>query len=218
MVLRFYLVRLNEYYRKNGLIDTLKRVGEKLKNSVYGNYEYVFCCDLDKLNPKEHELPPNFSVVLRQSRDDITVTEESALCNYMNREILDYQLKRRLSRGAILWLIKIEGVVAGFMWSIRKKPLSPYYLPLASRDVFLFDGAVFPAYRGRGVYKWFSLAIWCELKKMGYIRVIFDAYAWNKSVLSAFRKIPVEKLGRARRIKLGKQNIVLWIPDEENAS
>ena len=155
-------------------------------------------------------MPEDFEVVAIEKEDKILEIDFMRLMDYIGREQTKFQFKERFSRWAILWLVKHKSNVAGFIWCSKKSPIEPYYFPLGENDALLFDGAVLPEYRGRNIYPIFLTKVFYELKKRGVVRVIIDAYKWNKPALRSLEKIPAKRLCAGNKIHLFGRTIVLW--------
>jgi len=208
--LRFFFDRLHRYYGKHGFYKSLKRFCQKAYFAIFKSSAYIYYCDLSDLDPSDYRLPDNYQFEVRESADQILGVEMDSLAGYIGRDILMHQLKERFSRSALLWLGKVEGKVAYFAWTIRQKPLKPYYLPLGDLDALIFDGGVFHGYRGRNINPVFLTQLFCALKKRGLKRALVDVFEWNQSSIHSLTKTPVKLLGIARKVYLPGKNVILW--------
>jgi hypothetical protein len=197
--LRFEVYRLFRYYKNKGLTNTIHRMGQKLKQKIFQNAEIIFYSDLQKLDPEEVKLPEDFLVEAIESEKEIIDKDKKQLVDYVGREEIEYNIREGFSKSAILWLMKQNGNVIGFIWSIKDSSIKPYFFPLGENDVMLSDGAVLPEYRGRNIFPRFLTKVFYELKKRNAVRVIFDANISNKSVLRSFEKIHGKKLCVVKR-------------------
>lgn len=208
--LKFLLSRLLRYYRNNGLLKTIKKAVQKFIQSVFLNTETLFYIDLSKLSLEKFRLPEGYAVESIQGREWLRDKDMKILSDYIGRDEMEYEVERRFSKNAILWLAKYNDHVTAFIWSIKHLPLEPYFFPIGENDVLLFDGAVMPEYRGRNIYPMFLTKIFHVLKEKGMTRVFIDAYKWNKSALHSVTKTPARKLCDARKINCLGRTIVIW--------
>lgn len=210
MALKYLPFRLMRYYRKNGLYKTIQRVWEKVIQGLFLNAGTLFYLDLTKLTSEAFSLPDGFEVEVIEGSEGLNAKDIKKLNDYVGRDEMEYEIERRFSKNAILWLGKQHGDLTAYLWSIRHTPIEPYYMPLGKDDVLLFDGAVLPEYRGRNIYPAFLTQVFQELKKRDMMRVVFDAYKWNKSVLRSNEKTAATKLHDARKINCLGRTIVIW--------
>ncbi len=119
-------------------------------------------------------------------------------------------MKERFGKGASLWLIKSEGKLAGFAWTLRGGTMEPYFLPLGKDDPYIFDGFMLPQYRGRGFMPlWLNYALH-ELGAECSGRAFIEAAEWNWASLSTLKKTPFRRLGMARKLTIYGRTVVFW--------
>jgi len=211
MPLRFYLIRLTRYYNKYGLQGTLKRIKEKIALALFQRDDIVFYFDLIFFNSPVITKPDSYKIEAKSRVEEIDRSDMDSLNNHIGAEIISYQLNDRFSISAILWIIKVKDDLAGYVWSVASKSkLSPSYIPLCNRDVYLFDGGVMERHRGKNIYPVFISHVIFELKKLGFVRAFFVAHEWNKSVLRSFSKIQAQTLGVARKYSFGGREFITW--------
>jgi hypothetical protein len=111
-------------------------------------------------------------------------------------------------------LIKSQGKLAGFSWTLRGRTIAPFYLPMGEDDVQFFDWVVFPKFRGRAIH-WFLVAhILHKIKAEGVARAFGDAAEWNQASLSSYKMTPFHRLGCARKLTIFGRTIVCWAESE----
>jgi len=109
-----------------------------------------------------------------------------------------------------MWLIDIEGKLAGYGCTLRGCTVEPHYFRLGPDDVHLFDFQVFPQYRGRGLnpllvnYILRSVAFECRG------RAFIEAAEWNRAQLASLRRTPFRRFGAARKFTLLGSTVVCW--------
>lgn len=212
MPIDLFLKRLTQFYTKNGILKSGARISQKVYQAVFKSAAYIYYCDLTELGKDQIALPEGYQLVARNSMDQVSDGEIERLSEYLGRDITVHTMKHRFECSATLWLGKIDEIIYYFGWSIREKPLKPYYLPLGKWDALIFDGAVFPAQRGRNITPYFVTQTFHELKKEGCKRAFIDAFEWNRSSNRTIIKMPVRLLGIAKRIYIPGKNVVIWKP------
>jgi len=110
-------------------------------------------------------------------------------------------------------MIKVDGALAGYGWSLRGSTIEPHFIRIGQHDVHLFDYYVAPAYRGRGLNPALVNQILQILAEEHCGRAFIEVADWNYPQLSSIRKTPFRRLGHARKITIGRQAFVWWIAD-----
>jgi GNAT superfamily N-acetyltransferase len=207
---KFYYIRFIRYKNKYGIVNSFKRIGEKLYQSIFQRDDYVFYSDLALLKEQIINLPERISVEQIERREQINEIYFMSLSNHIGEEILSIQLKNRFSVSATLWIIKAGEDLAGYVWSIGKSKFGPYYMPIGENDVFIFDGAVLEKYRGKNIFPMLLSTVLFTLKEYGVNRAIVDAHEWNVSVHKSFFKVGAKILGIVRKYKIGNNAYLIW--------
>lgn len=213
MPIKFYYIRLIRYFKKYGLKQSIKRMKEKSYQYIFEKTDFVFYNDLTLLDIHDLQNLQNITIESITKEKEIKKEDLNSLIEHIGEEIILTQLKERFAKLAVLWMIKVDGKLAGYVWSIGKSTYKcpcPYYFPLCDNDVFLFDGSVLPQYRGRNLYPLLLKHVLYGVKKMGFIRAICDAHEWNVSVIKSFSKAGLKKLGTVRKYSLMGHEFVLW--------
>lgn len=208
MPLKFYYIRLIRYYKKYGFLQSFRRMIEKMNQT---RDEIVYYYDLILFN--EHNLQNSQNITIESKTDEKQIGKDELNCliEHIGKEIILTQLKERFAKGAVLWIIKFNGNLSGYVWSIGKSStLNPYYFPLCDNDVFLFDGSVLPPYRGKNIYPQLLKNALYGVKQMGFSRAICDAYVWNIAVQKSFSKVGLKKFGIVRKYRLFGHDFILW--------
>lgn len=172
--------------------------------------EIVYYYDLTLLNENDLRNPQDIKIESKTDEKQIEKDDLNSLIEHIGELIILTQLKERFTKKAVLWVIKSDGNLAGYVWSIGQSTFDPYYLPLCDNDVFLFDGSVLPQYRGRNIYPQLLKNVLYGVKRMGFSRAICDAYVWNISVQKSFLKVGLKKLGVVRKYRFWGRNFILW--------
>ncbi|MDE3178549.1 MAG: hypothetical protein KGM47_02730, partial [Acidobacteriota bacterium] len=108
------LARFAEYYRRHGLLATLRRLGLAAKRAFFSSRSVLFYCDLSTLRAGPAKLPDFLKVERKRSEAEISPEDLTAITSFWNPKLARHNLKERFAKGASLWLIKFNGDLAGF--------------------------------------------------------------------------------------------------------
>jgi RimJ/RimL family protein N-acetyltransferase len=206
---RNILTRFQTYYQKHGLAGTLRRICE-YPHRVLKGQEILFFAEMNELSDAVLNLPDNITIEFRRSYDDAVQPDTQKMVHYWNEQHLIDRIKERFEKGAVLWIIKLKGRISGFVWSIRGKMVSPYYLPLTPHDAVLFDSVIFNEFRGRGLYPLLMNYVFWQLKVEGVHRTFGHSYAWNTVSIHGIEKTYFRRLGQVRRFNIFGKNVVIF--------
>jgi ribosomal protein S18 acetylase RimI-like enzyme len=207
--------RITDYFKRNGVWATVRRVGLATRRSLFSSRMILFYFDLSTPGAPTADLPSSVKVERHTNQSDLSLGDLQEITSFWNPELAHRRVQERFELGASLWLIKFEYKLAGFGWTLLGHTVEPHYLRLGPDDVHLFDFHVFPRYRGRGVnpllvgYILHSLAAECRG------RAFIEAAEWNQSQLASLRKTPFRRLGSALKVAILRHTIVCW--DENKA-
>ena len=206
--------RLAVFYKRHGLGKTLQRTGLAAKRLVLSNRSVVFCCDLSRLASASAELPKTLKVERKRSEAEIDPRELQQIVEIWNAAVAQQRMKERFDQGACLWLIKFDGRLAGYGWTLQGRTIAPYYFPLAENDVQFFDFHVFQKFRGRAI-DWFLMTrALHELAADGAGRAFAEAGEWNQASLSSIAATPFRRMGMVRSVTVLGRTIVSWAGKE----
>jgi len=207
---RLRLIRFKHYYRRKGLINTIHRIFQKIKDLPFWKPEILFFVDLAKLENKERTIPNNFRIECLKSEDEIFREDLVVIFKNISEEIMRYFMEERFSQGAFLWLIKVDGAPAGYIWSIERRTIRPHYFPLTADDVHLFDNLIFEKFRGRSINSVLINYVLTELKRDGLVRAFIETNITNTSEIRSLSKAGFQKYGLSRKCHVGERNFVIW--------
>jgi hypothetical protein len=173
----------------------------------------LFYCDLSALKSPP-DLPGFLSVERHRNQTDLSPQDLQEITSFWNPDLAHRRIKERFELGASVWLIKVEGNLAGYGWTLQGRTVEPHYFPLGEDDVQFLDFHVFPKYRGRAL-DWFLMThILQTLAAEGRARAFGEAAEWNKASLSSFAMTPFRRLGWARKFTILRRTIVWWQRDQ----
>ncbi len=207
---RFLLTRLIRYYRRNGVTRTIWEVLKKIKKALFTKPEILYFVDLVTRQRKAHTLPDNFTIQCFRSEEEISSQDLNILFEHIGEKIVRYDVKERFGKGALLWLMKVDGTLAGYIWSISGRTIRPHYFPLTDKDVSLFDNYIFEECRGQGINPQLINYVLDELQSEGLIRVFIETNKTNSSEIRSLAKTDFKIFGVARKYHAGKRRFVIW--------
>jgi hypothetical protein len=209
--------RFTVFFKRNGLRATARRLGLTARRALFSSRSVLFYCDLSTLSSPTADLPGSLTVERHTNQTDLDAQDMQEITSFWNPEQARRNLKERFELGASLWLIKFEGNLAGYGWTLQGRTVEPHYFPLAPDDVQFLDFHVFPKYRGRAL-DWFLMThILHQLASEGRARAFGEAAEWNKASLASFGMTPFRRLGWARKFTILRRTLVYWAANEPAA-
>ena len=202
------LQRLCQYYRQHGFASTARRFGTALRRMSYAGKNVVFVCELPVA-----QNPVRFSdgvLERKSSLAALTAEEVERIVSPADSAAGRRRMNERFAARAELWLVRCQGIITAFGWTIKGRTMEPHFVPLAADDVHLFDFFVFPEFRGRGLNPALVGQILQALSRENLKRAYIEAAAWNEPQLASLKKTPFRRLGAARKFQLGKTTKVFW--------
>jgi ribosomal protein S18 acetylase RimI-like enzyme len=204
------LSRFAEYYRRHGFSATLRRLSLAVKRALFSSRSVLFYCDFATLPAGPAKLPDFLTVERKQSEAEISPEDFTTITSFWNPKLARRNIKGRFAKGASLWLIKSNGSLAGYGWTLRGKTMEPHYFPLGPDDVQFLDFHVFPKFRGRAMDWVLITQILRALSAEGLARAFGEAGEWNEASLASFRMSPFRALGSARKFAILGHTLVTW--------
>jgi hypothetical protein len=209
--------RLSEYLKRHGLAATLKRGGVAVKRTIFASRMAVFYCDLDEKRLRQVNLPSGMNLKRLTALTQLSPQHLRDITSFWNPKLANQNIQERFEQGASLWLVESEGQLAGYGWTMRGKPIAPYYFPLGPEDVQFFDFYVFPKFRGRALHWLLTGHILRTLAVEGSSRAFADTGEWNQAQLASFKMTPFQFLGLARTFKIFGHVFTSWDSNEPAA-
>jgi hypothetical protein len=209
MALSEKISRLLAYYKLHGLIATLHRFSLATQRLLFNGRMVLLYCDL-AAQQKRFELPEVLQVERKTGENDLNLQDLRELISFWNPKLAGQRIKGRFAQGASLWIVKCEGRLAGFGWTLRGRTVEPHYFLLGADDLHLFDFHVFPQYRGRGVNPLLVNYILSSMASECHARAFIEAAEWNVSQLASLRRTPFRQLGSARKLTFFRHTIVCF--------
>ena len=208
------ILRFADYYSRNGLTATIRRLGLGVRRALFSNRMVVFYCDLADQAARAVVIPSSLRIDRVRSDVELRAEDLREITSFWNPKQARRDVKERFAKGASLWLIKSEGNPVGYGWTLNGCTIAPYYFPMGPNDVQLFDFYVFPKFRGRALHWLLTVHILQTLAAEGGARAFADTHEWNQAQLSSFKMTPFRRLGIARSFELFGYKFVNWVDKE----
>ena len=202
--------RLAIYYKRNGCRETCRRAARALSRTLFSNRMVLFHCDLSTLSSSATELPRYVRVERKKNEADVRPQDLQEIVLGGNSNKAGRAIRERFEQGASLWMIKSEGLLAGYGWTLKGRTIEPHYFRLGQDDVHLFDFYVFPPFRGRRLNPLLVTEILRELASECGGRAFIEAAEWNHPQLASLRKTSFRCIGCARKLRICRSTIVCW--------
>lgn len=202
--------RFAAYYRRNGLLATLSRARVVTSRTLFSNRMVLLCCDLQSQVPSSGDWPGTLKLERKRSEAEINPQDLQDIASSWVPKLVLRNMRERFALGSSLWVIKSDGRVAGYCWTIQGRTVLPYYVPLGKDDVHFFDLYVFPQYRGRAMNWFLIMGMLQALKAEGCARAYAEIREWNRTSQASFTMTPFTRLGWARKATVLGRTLVWW--------
>lgn len=210
MSLSTSILRLRDYHARNGFRATIRRAALAAKRALFSSRSVLFYCDLSTQITAPADLPSFLKIERKDTAAELCIEDLQTMTSFWNPKLAHRNIRERFEKGASLWLVKTNGKLAGYGWTLRGKTIEPHYFPLAPDDVQFLDFHVFPKYRGRAM-DWFLMThILRTLAAEGLARAFGEAAEWNQASLSSFGMTPFRQLGTASKLTFFGRTMVWW--------
>ena len=181
MAKQYYVIRFLKLIKKRGFFKTIGQIYYIIRRDYFQNKFIIFYTDLDEISIKEFSLPGGYAIELKKKMSDISPEDLVEIIEHHSiGKIVKVNMEKRFDKGAWLWCIKYKSKLVGFLWSINKTPMEPYFFPLTEKDVHLFNNEIFVEYRGRGINTLLINCVLFNLKKKGFQRTYIETGIWNR--------------------------------------
>jgi ribosomal protein S18 acetylase RimI-like enzyme len=204
------VTRAVSYWQRHGVAATFRRAWLSLSRMVGGQGLVLFSCNLAMLPTRENGLTNGLEFERKTHEADLDSHDREQIVNFWNPDVTGRQITERFGKGASLWLVRADGQLAGYGWTLVGDTMEPHHVSLGPEDAHLFDFLVFPDFRGRGINPALVIHVLESLAVEGKKRALLEAAEWNTAQLSSLRRTPFQKLGLARPRGLFRKPSVVW--------
>jgi hypothetical protein len=208
------IARLGDYYQRHGFFATMERGGLAIKRILFSSRMVVFYFDLGMQAAAQVPIPNSLKVERFAAYAELSQQDLREMTSFWSPKLAHRNIRDRFEKGASLWLIRSEGSLAGYGWTLQGQTMEPYYFPLAPEDAHLFDFHVFRRYRGQGINPLFVTCILWNLGLNCRGRAFIEAAEWNQAQLLSLQKTPFRRLGLVRSFTMFGQTLVFWAQKE----
>jgi hypothetical protein len=206
------LKRLLKEIGKRGVFGGIKWMTIEIERKIFPHRQVIWLVDLMEICDEKFALPDDIKIKRYNGEDEIEHGDYIRLVE-TGTELMGSNakniIKKYFNKGAQLWLMKKNGQLAGYKWSIVKEPLLPTYIPHTEKDVHGMAGEMFEEFRGKGLFQIFTNYQLIALKKDGFSRLYSESYVWDKLAVRALSKI-YRKIGEATIFRIRGKKIVIW--------
>lgn len=202
--------RFTAYLKRNGMAATARRLGVAAKRCLFAGRMVIFYCDIAAVGSSASDLPSFLIVERHRTQADVSPQDLQKMIDLWNPKLARRNLEERFGLGASLWLIKFEGQLAGYGWTLQGRTVEPHYFPLGEHDVQFLDFHVFPKFRGRGIDCVLMNYILSQLSRDCGKRAYGEAAEWNTASLASFAMARFIPLGKAKKFVLFGRTVVWW--------
>ncbi len=210
MGLKTLTTKSMHYYRQNGLLASLRRIPVKLRWTIFRKRDILFMCDLVKLEADEYVLPDGVTIERIENIDQVAEDVIPALFEEITQEMHRHQFRERFDQGSALWLCRIDGKIAGMIWTLAGATIETHYFCITESDVHYFNGIILKQYRGHGVLGMLIDYILIVLKKEGFVRAFLETNSANNAAIKAIGKTNVTMFATARKYRIFGRNVTIW--------
>ena len=207
---RFYISRLKNYIKNKGFKSTSIRLIEKSKHMLFKRRFNIYHANIANFSSINSNLPASMVIVRKANEDEIESHILESLCELRQEKIVMQQFQERFPKGALLWILTINGDLAGFMWSIRRSPIEHFFFPLMDNDVYFFDIMILLEQRNKNLFPLFMHSVLSKLKHEGISNGYYTTYEWNKQMIKSTTKTAFQKIGMAQKFHMLGKDVVLW--------
>ncbi len=207
--------RFRTYYGRHGFGAALKRACVHLMRSVFPGRMVVFYCDLDPEQLPAPIVPPSIHLQRVCVESGLPAADVERMTALWDPDAGKRRIRERFKKGASLWLLRssLNGEIAGYGWSLKGATVEPYFFPLASTDVHLFDFHVYEEYRGQGLNPLLVGHILSSVAKETAGRAFIECAEWNQSQRASLKKTPFRHLGLVKTTACFRRVFSCWTED-----
>jgi len=210
--------RMAAFWKRHGARRTLQRFGVFVKRLFSGGRMVLYSYDFPKAGDARSQfslLPAQVSVERKRRLSEIDPQDWQKILNFWNPDLCQRNFAERFGKGATAWLVRCDGTLAGYGWTMIGQTIAQHYHPLGANDVHMFDYLVFPEFRGRNINPLLVTYILHQMAEEGRTRAYTEVKEWNQPPLASLCKTPFQLMGAARKVSLFGRTYVEWSSAEK---
>ena len=199
--------------KSEGAIVGLTWLITTVYHRVIPQRQVIWLTDLTKVDSEGFSMPEGIEIKRYHSIDEIDKEDYKVLIERgtsLMGSAASILVRERFEKGAVLWLLRENGQLAGYRWTIINNHVTPTYFPHTETDAHSIGTEIFPDFRGGHMFRLFDEGLKTILKKEGSKRYYSETFLWNKRAVKAILKTSSRKIGIATRFSIFSKNIVIW--------
>jgi GNAT superfamily N-acetyltransferase len=211
MAIRALYLRTVKYLQRHGLKSSVKRLWREARNKFRYNRDILFHRDMLLGGFESHPMPENCRVEKFDKDTGMPERLSKRIGQEYSEELLQEYVHNRFETGACLWCLMNDTEDMSYLWTLKGRAMKPYYFPLTQRDLYVFDGFTFPAFRGKGLNCVVLDFVLKHFRDEGFLRAYLETHEWNSAVIKMVPKNGFVRLGLARKkVHRGKVKVTWW--------
>ncbi|GEM_PF-673134 len=176
------------------------------------NESILIFADIADLKKEIIELPNSFTIEKITKKEDLAPKDMERFLSYSHPDFIKHYINEHFRKGAILWVLKSDGDIVSFEWSLRgENAIGHYFFPMTPNDVVIFDAHTWEEYRGHTYYAILVKHILMNLSKEGVTRVYTEVKARNVSGMAIINKTCLRPFGVARKFQIKNKLITTYL-------
>jgi hypothetical protein len=207
------LRRMAKIFRSVGILACIAWLIAAVYHRVIPQKQVIWLADLTEVDSEKFLLPNNVEIRRYRSIDEIDKKDYDDLVE-LGTSLMgsagNILIRKRFGLGAVLWLLKVNGQLAGYRWTIANNHVTPTHLPHTESDAHSIGIEIFPIFRGSHLFRQFDEGLKILLKKEGYKRFYSETFLWNKHAIKAISKTSSCKIGISTMFCIFGKTIVIW--------
>lgn len=207
------LRRIADIVKSRGGIASINWLITTIYHRVIPQKQVIWFADLTEIDSEGFSLPDNIVIQRFYSIGEVDKEDLKTLikCGVgLMGSAGSILVSKWFDKGAVLWLLKKDGQLAGYRWTIFNNHVTPTYVPHTQTDAHSIGTEIFPGFRGVGLYRLFDQGTKILFKKEGGKRFYYETYLWDICAVKAILKTNSRKIGIATRFSIFGNNVVIW--------
>ena len=111
--------------RSDGITAAIRWLITTVYHRTIPQKQVIWCTDITEINPEGFSIPDNLKIKYFYSIDQVDKKDLKTLTEYGGTELMGSAARSiihdRFAKGAVLWLLKEDGKLAGCRWTIVNK-------------------------------------------------------------------------------------------------
>lgn len=207
------LKRIADIVKSEGITAGITWLITTVYHRVIPQKQVIWLADLIKLDSERFSIPDNIEIQRFNSIDEVDKKDYKSLIE-CGTDLMgsagSILVRERFDKGFVLWLLKENGQLAGYRWTIVNNHVTPTYVPHTETDAHSIGIEIFSDFRGSHLFRLFDEGIKIALKKEGYKRFYSETFLYNKRAIKAILKTSSRKIGIATRFNIFGKNVIAW--------